>query len=100
MLGGWCQRIGPASGYAHDGRGSTMGARSGPRYHDAPDRHRLAVVKANYGPSMVSADLTTCRTRGGALVGLDGAGAAWQHGTPSSAPRNGRTPADVDVSEV
>ena len=76
------------------------GALSLSRYHDAPDRHRLAVVKANYGPSMVSTDLTTCRTTGGALVGLDGAGAAWQHGTPSSAPRNGRTPADVDVSEV
>ena len=76
------------------------GALSLSRYQDDPDRHRLACVKANYGPSMVSTDLTTCRTTGGALVGLDGAGAAWQHGTPSSAPRNGRTPADVDVSEV
>ena len=79
-------QIGGSSHWTDGARGALSLSRAA----DNPDRHRLAVVKANYGPSMVSADLTTCRTPGGALVGLDGAGAAWQHGTPANNGRTGR----------
>ena len=60
------------------------GALSLTRDADAPDRHRLAIVKANYGPSHVSAALSAGRTDRGALVGLYGA-ATWQHGAPAEA---------------
>ena len=61
------------------------GAMSLSRTDDPPDRHRLAVVKANYGPSLVSIDLAAARTAGGAVVGLfAAAGATWQHGTPKA----------------
>ena len=54
----------------------------------APDRHRLAIVKANYGPSLVSVTLSAARTAGGALVGLDARdGVAWQHGDPKPDPK-------------
>ena len=79
-------QIGGSSHWTDGARGALSLSRAA----DTPDRHRLAVVKANYGPSMVSTDLSTCRTRGGALVGLSGYGATWQHGA-------GKVP---DVSEV
>ena len=66
------------------------GALSLTRDADAPDRHHLAVVKANYGPSLVSVTMTATRTPGGALVGLDARdGATWQHGTPKE-PKGGK----------
>ena len=63
------------------------GALSLTRDADAPDRHRLAIVKANYGPSLLSIDLAAVRTPGGALVGLDArdGAATWQHGAPAEA---------------
>ena len=82
------------------------GAMSLSRTADAPDRHRLAVVKANYGPSLLSIDLSAARTPGGALVGLSGDGATWQHGTPKADDKEKRNGAAagkggaVDTSEV
>ena len=72
-------QIGGSSHWADGARGALSLTRDAA----APDRHRLAVVKANYGPSMVSTDLAAARTPGGALVGLDARdGATWQHGAP------------------
>ena len=83
-------QIGGSSHWTDGARGALSLSRTA----DAPDRHRLAIVKANYGPSMVSANLTTCRTTGGALIGLDGAGATWQHGAPSAATASNGKAAD------
>ena len=61
------------------------GAMSLSRSDDAPGDHRLAVVKANYGPSPLSIGLSMHWTAGGALVGLDARdGATWQHGDPKA----------------
>ena len=102
-------QIGGSSHWTDGARGALSLSRTA----DAPDRHRLAIVKANYGPSLVSVTMTATRTPGGALVGLDARdGATWQHGTPADASAeanagNGRkpagrngAPADVDVTEV
>ena len=69
------------------------GAMSLSRTADAPDRHRLAIVKANYGPSLVSSDLSAARTPGGALVGLYARdGATWQHGAAAASNGAGKVP--------
>ena len=81
-------QIGGSSHWTDGARGALSLSRAA----DNPDRHRLAVVKANYGPSMVSTDLTTCRTRGGALVGLSGDGATWQHGAAAASNGAGKVP--------
>ena len=82
-------QIGGSSHWTDGARGALSLSRTA----DAPDRHRLAIVKANYGPSLLSIDLSAARTPGGALVGLSGDGATWQHGTPPKdiAARNGQT---------
>ena len=96
-------QIGGSSHWADGARGALSLTRDAA----APDRHRLAIVKANYGPSMVSTDLAAARTPGGALVGLDARdGATWQHGAPATAGRHangaasGKVGADIDTSEV
>ena len=79
-------QIGGSSHWTDGARGALSLSRTA----DAPDRHRLAIVKANYGPSLVSVTMTATRTPGGALVGLDARdGATWQHGTPKE-PKGGK----------
>ena len=74
------------------------GALSLSRDSDDPDRHHLAIVKANYGPAFVSIDLLATRapfatgTVGGAVIGLDATAAGWHgpnetsNGTPDAQP--------------
>ena len=74
------------------------GALSLSRDSDDPDRHHLAIVKANYGPAFVSIDLLATRapfatgTVGGAVIGLGATAAGWHgpnetsNGTPDAQP--------------